>query len=305
MFDSYLGDELLVETNHEVLRHLENCAACRRELADRRELRKRIRSAVISSSETQINAAFAIRLQTNLHSAAFEPNVWGRLRRGEIFNLKFLTAVTAGIIIVAVAGTIWLNRSRSMNETATLVENSEPNETSQIPQPVESPIIKAVEAAWREITQAAIGDHENCAVKFRLAEDPITLEEAAAKFGSYNKDLDKVVIAAISRQNPAAETSEKIKFVEAHSCVFEGRRFAHVVLKYHNRLVSILVTDTDLPLSGEGVSSQQNGDKTSVASFRVAHQAIFIVSDLNETGNMTVANAISLSIRQHIERAAA
>ncbi len=46
MMDSYLGDELLVETNHEVLRHLENCPACRNELAARRGLLAQMRSAV-------------------------------------------------------------------------------------------------------------------------------------------------------------------------------------------------------------------------------------------------------------------
>ena len=30
--DSYISNELLVETNHEVLRHLEGCPDCREEL---------------------------------------------------------------------------------------------------------------------------------------------------------------------------------------------------------------------------------------------------------------------------------
>ena len=34
--DSYISSELLVETNHELLRHLEACAACSAE-ADARE----------------------------------------------------------------------------------------------------------------------------------------------------------------------------------------------------------------------------------------------------------------------------
>ena len=34
--DSYLSDELLVETNHEVIVHLEACADCHRELSARR-----------------------------------------------------------------------------------------------------------------------------------------------------------------------------------------------------------------------------------------------------------------------------
>ena len=41
IMDSYISDELLIETNHEVLRHLENCSDCRDELAERRNLKLR------------------------------------------------------------------------------------------------------------------------------------------------------------------------------------------------------------------------------------------------------------------------
>ena len=37
--DSFLGEELLTETNHEILRHLENCPTCRTEIDARRRLR--------------------------------------------------------------------------------------------------------------------------------------------------------------------------------------------------------------------------------------------------------------------------
>ncbi len=48
--DSYLDSELLVETNHEVLRHLEGCAACSRELESRAFLKSRLRQAVMLGS---------------------------------------------------------------------------------------------------------------------------------------------------------------------------------------------------------------------------------------------------------------
>ena len=45
LMDSYLGSELTVESNHEVLRHLERCDACRAELA----ARERARALLIDS----------------------------------------------------------------------------------------------------------------------------------------------------------------------------------------------------------------------------------------------------------------
>lgn len=43
--DSYIDDELLVETNLEMARHFQNCGGCAREAAERRELRGRLRAA--------------------------------------------------------------------------------------------------------------------------------------------------------------------------------------------------------------------------------------------------------------------
>jgi anti-sigma factor RsiW len=43
--DSYIDDELVVETNLEMARHFQNCGACAQEEAARRELRGRLRAA--------------------------------------------------------------------------------------------------------------------------------------------------------------------------------------------------------------------------------------------------------------------
>ena len=43
--DSYIDNELLVETNLEIARHFEQCAACAHEAKQRRELRARLRAA--------------------------------------------------------------------------------------------------------------------------------------------------------------------------------------------------------------------------------------------------------------------
>lgn len=48
--DSYIDNELLVETNHEVLRHLEGCSACSREMESRTVLKSRLRQVVMLAS---------------------------------------------------------------------------------------------------------------------------------------------------------------------------------------------------------------------------------------------------------------
>src|SRR4051794_9801590 len=48
--DSYIDNELLVETNHEVLQHLENCDACAAESEARTQLRGQVKAAVRSQA---------------------------------------------------------------------------------------------------------------------------------------------------------------------------------------------------------------------------------------------------------------
>jgi len=65
--DSYLSNELLVETNHAVITHLEQCARCRQELKARRELRGKLREAFIKAPENELRPEFVARLNTQLH----------------------------------------------------------------------------------------------------------------------------------------------------------------------------------------------------------------------------------------------
>src|SRR5260370_22764943 len=94
------------------------------------------------------------------------------------------------------------------------------------------------------------GDHRDCAIHFRLAEKPIDLEVAGRKYDPVYINLTRAVM---SQDGDAPLDAQ---FVEAHSCVFEGRRFAHIILKYHGRLVSFLVTDIGHP---EGANANAAG----------------------------------------------
>ena len=106
-----------------------------------------------------------------------------------------------------------------------------PNDSPEVNPEIPISIVKT------ELAKSAVGDHRDCAIKFRLAEKPIDLEVAGQKYDPVYINLTKAVL---SQQGAAPLDAQ---FVEAHSCVFEGRRFAHIVLKYHGQVVSLLVTD--------------------------------------------------------------
>ncbi len=305
MMDSYLGDELLVETNHEVLRHLENCPACRSELAARRELLAQMRSAFRNAPETQINTVFAAKLKNQLRETALRPSIWEKLKGGFFVNSPIFAAVAACLLLAISFGAIWLYRP-SPTENAIVKEQNQTNKIVELSRPTESPANQAVRIAWRELAQTAIGDHKNCALHFRLKEKPITLTEAAEKYGRFNKDLDKVVKTSL-RQSPAektdGETIGEIKFLAAHSCVFNGRRFAHVILRTGKKTISVLVTEAaDSFDETDGATIVQPDENFQVARFRAARHAIFVVSDLSARENLAIAEMLAPAVRRHIEQ---
>jgi anti-sigma factor (TIGR02949 family) len=63
--DHYLSNELSVETDHEVMKHLEACAACSQALAARMRVKNLLRRAVLSEAaplalQQRIGAEFAL-----------------------------------------------------------------------------------------------------------------------------------------------------------------------------------------------------------------------------------------------------
>ncbi len=304
--DSYIGDESLIEENREISHHLESCPACEGDFAARQQLRTRLRSAVKNDPQTQINSIFARRLEANLRQSALRPTFLEKLKAGFFINSPIWAATAAACLLIGIFfGAVWLGRSPAETDVAVQQQNQiiEPTGNNQ-------PAAKSaqiVQADWKEMTREAVGDHENCALHFRLQEKPIPLEEAAKRYGKFNRDLDKTVAAAVRSialtENETGKAGDKIEFLDAHSCIFNGRRFAHVILRRGGEKISVLVADTNLPTNANGdqIAAQSEGAMQS-ASFRAAQHAVFVVSDLSERENMRVAQAISSGVRRHIER---
>jgi hypothetical protein len=94
--DSFLSEQLLVETNHEVLRHLEGCLGCRSEMASRRALRATIQRAFTNAESLRIRDEFRASTVSRLRAIAFP-----RTRR-PFFRLW--RQVAAAIVLMAATG---------------------------------------------------------------------------------------------------------------------------------------------------------------------------------------------------------
>jgi anti-sigma factor (TIGR02949 family) len=91
--DAYLSNELLVETTNDVLRHLESCEACSRELAVRTKVRDTLRRAVVNQiPPEELRQAIQLRLRKTPLSFL------GNSRR-----LTWAVAL-AGVVVVVLGG---------------------------------------------------------------------------------------------------------------------------------------------------------------------------------------------------------
>lgn len=301
MIESYLGDELLVETNHYVLRHLENCRDCREQLATRRELRGRLRNAVITMPEMQIGDIFASRLQINLRQIALQPNIWDRLTAGGFAGMRVALVGFACLLVVVIGGFFML---RSSNDQIAANTDTRIDQRQTLIEANKARLADAVKVAWNELSGQAVGDHKNCAVKFNLSERPISLDEAAKKFGRINKDIDKTVFEA-TKTAFSDKPASRIELLEAHSCIFGGRRFTHIVMRRQGKVISVLVTDTDLPAEANAPLTDHTDGVLNAAGFSIGRHAFFIVSDMDAADNTAVARAIFPAMRRHIDAAGA
>jgi anti-sigma factor (TIGR02949 family) len=148
--DSYISGELLVETNHEVLQHLEQCPACSQELETRVRVRTSLRNAV--RAET-VPVDLEQKVRRRIHE-----NQRGRLWTTG-FSLRWMSAVAA--LVLLSAGTWIVLRERQAQNI----------------------YIATLAARLPGILQVGLRDHIHCAVFRKYPKDPPTLAQMAEKMG--------------------------------------------------------------------------------------------------------------------------
>lgn len=251
--DSFLGEELLTETNHEILRHLEMCPACRAEIEGRRALRVSLRGAFDRADVLTPDPAFMRRLRDTLRDAALEQS------RGRSALRRWLTMAAAVLVVVGTTGAI---RARGWT---------------------------AMNAAARD----AAGDHRNCALHFSLAERPVPLGVAAERYDTAYGRLESFPPVDVPTVSGVA------RVLERHACVYNGKHFAHIVLRYQGAVVSVVVArrDADLPVRLADLVTpdrlQARIDDLSIVSLRSGRHVIAIVSGLDQSALGPLADAVA------------
>ena len=262
--DSYLSDQLSIETNHEILRHADGCLSCRNELEGRRRLRRALQSAFMHAPELRPSPDLARRVGERLTAAVRLRNTDGvRPRR---------PAARAAVVLATAASAVLLLRLMAFG--------------TSIADP---------------LARDAIGDHRNCALRFRLVRTPVPLEDAARQFDSAYRLL---------RAYPPDEFSTPDgdgRVIDRHSCTYGGRRFGHVVMRYHGRLVSLLITASDpagTTEAAEGTPRVIGRTPFGLTALAIngVHHAVMLVGDLPPPDLARLSAVVSAPLAQQADR---
>jgi len=270
--DAYVDNELLVETNQEVLKHLENCPACSEALKLRLRNKARLKQAVNTevvptSLRNRIQAA--IREEGSIRS---NQAVWPRWS---------LAAAAVLLLSLSGLGTLQLWKlAIPSNETSVTARDLTLSE--QI----------------ASVMKIGISDHIHCVIDSGYDKKTLTSEQMAQKMGPEYSGLV-----------PLLRTKLPQGFVISigHRCHVRGREFVHLVLKHEDRAVSVIITEKQAvsfpansrvsSLEAQGVALYQDRLQSLEAiGFETKKHVAFVVSSLEHQENFQIASVLAPTV---------
>ena len=260
--DSFLSNELLTDTSHDILLHLDSCPSCRAEIAARRRLRDSLRAAFDRAPDLRPRPDFAEQLRGRMRVADADGGKDRRVpRRWQLLAASVLLAA-------GVSGVLFMTGWNT---------------------PVDA------------LATDAIGDHWNCALKHRGVRTPVPLEEAAQRFDSAYRVLLKAPPDNVSTPHGPARVVERHSCAfgtrRFGHVILEYRQ--HVVSLLvtaddERTAGAVLPSDVTPQLHGAPV----NG--VSVASIRGARHAILLVGDLEGGELRQLSTAVSVPLVEQL-----
>jgi hypothetical protein len=260
--DSFLCDELLTETNHEILRHLETCPSCRGDIEGRRRLRGALQAAFDGAPDLQPRPEFRSELRARLLEAAAEEHSRPRFSRGWL-ALAATLVLAAGLVV-----------------------------TLMVPE---------IFDRGPELASDAMSDHRNCALKFRLVRRPIPLEEAAQQFDAAYRvlvtsppdDVATPIGAAHVLERHSCQYDER-RF--GHVVMKYRGRVVSLLLTANDGAADAAGGVDDIPhVIGRAL------DGLSVVSVNGRGHAVMLVSDLDNADLVQLSRLVSVPLVQQLD----
>ena len=268
--DSYLNNELMVETNHEVLTHLEACGTCSRSLEDRARLKAQVKRAVMQEYAP----------------AALRERIAGDLRRTQGFSFKTFSlalAAAAAVLVIAAAAFLSLNSG-------------------------EEPLSLQAEVAPGDVTgqvlKIGFDNHVFCTIDHKLANNQFTSEQMSEELGSEYAGLVPLLTEKMPRGYTVAVGHrchyKGREFI--HLITRTQDDLVSLVITRKNGEafptdgVAAIVQATGVPIYQAAWGNQQ------VAGLETRDHLVFVVSNKTSDTNMQVAAGLAPSVREFLAR---
>jgi anti-sigma factor (TIGR02949 family) len=270
--DSYINNELLVETNHEVLRHLELCPDCSAEADIRQQLRARVKSAVRSQQvPPELPALVRERIRTE---ESRRSSGWAWMRGP--------AAAAASVALCALL----------------FIEYRPERLPATTDRPAQNAYIQKISTAMATILKVGLGDHLHCAVFRKKAASVPTVGEMEKELGPGYRGLLPAIRAA---------APEGYTVVMAHHCGYLNRNFVHLTLQKDGSLLSLVIARKEdgesftnlTPATEHGTPIYQStAGHYQVAAFDAGNFFAYVISDMKGKSNLQVAMAAAPAVRE-------
>ncbi len=277
LMDSYLCDELATETNLTVIRHTEECAMCRQELAARRQLRSQLRSAEKATPvPPDLRPRIQQRLRAEMAQAEFPIT---KEKEAGFFSRFFAFApmprfAFAALLLCVMVGAFYFFQQRNV-----YAAEISPN-------------------LWNETA----ADHDHCSAQW-LKEQGHPNELMGA---------DKLDVALKNLPQLSHHESLGLTLHHAHVCAQAGREFAHLVYSNGNDLVSLFITQRNEKALKSGNIPSDDGvtagvqealsvkGKFHVSAVQTAKYIVLIASPFTGSKHKALVETLAVPISQDL-----
>ena len=278
-FDSYLDNELLVETNHEVLRHLSACPGCRKVLDARARLKQTVKSVV---EQETAPALLLASVQSTI------------CRRRSFFDLRQWAMAAVAIAVLVAGGVIAV---RSGNFFAPVMNAGRDS-------------LELISVEAQEVIRVGLVDHVHCAIVAGKWKEFLSFDHMKEETGRSALGPEFIGLVPLLKE----KLGSNFQIVQGHRCVTNRRRYVHVVLTSgKGTILSLVITEKNgeafnradiaptMVASGVPLYRAKEG-QLEIAGFETNRYLAYVVSNIDRGGNLKVASDLAPSVYEFLHR---
>jgi anti-sigma factor (TIGR02949 family) len=279
-FDAYLDNELLVETNQDVLQHLNSCPECARILETRTRTKQLVRNTVTKEqAPPELVAALRNRLRTE------RPSFFA-------YNTVRWMMAAAAVLLVAIVGVGSLQWARIVQVGG------------------DERVVPTLSARVQELFRVGLIDHLHCTIDLQRWKQFISFDEMKASTGRQALGPEFIdLVPAVE-----AKLGSEYQLVQGHRCVADHRQYVHLILTgKKGAIVSVVITEKNnesfrqsdavavMRASGIPIYRDRQGI-LEVAGFESDKYLGYVVSNLDRATNLDVASLMAPVVYNHLHK---